>query len=94
MNIVKGIDTADAEILSDVKPVYDSNKKYTWTLQDQFVLSGDQFGIMLNAFRAILSTPEANQILMAKAGNDVIENIIAKAVAEGVVKEVIDSPKK
>jgi hypothetical protein len=93
MNIVKGMGDAEAEILKDEKPVYDPAKKYTWTLQDQFTLSGDQFGIMLNAFRAILSTPEANQILMAKAGNDVVETLIAKAVAEGVVKEIVEPVK-
>jgi hypothetical protein len=66
---------------------YDPNKKYSWTPQDQFMLSGGEFGLVLNAFRAVLNTKEASTILMANQANTVIEEILAKAVESGMVKE-------
>ena len=33
---------------------YDPNKRYTWTPNDKFELSGAEFGLILNAFRATL----------------------------------------
>lgn len=70
-----------------VTPTYDPNKKYSWTPQDQFALSGGEFGLILNAFRAVLNTKEASTILMANQANTVIEEILAKAVESGMVKE-------
>jgi hypothetical protein len=67
---------------------YDPNKKYTWKPEDQFVLTGDQFGLMLNSLRGILSTKEAGKILLADRANDELEAVIAKAVEAGVVKEI------
>jgi hypothetical protein len=70
-----------------VTPTYDPNKKYSWTPQDQFMLSGGEFGLILNAFRSVLNTKEAATILMANQANTVIEEILAKAVESGMVKE-------
>ena len=67
---------------------YDPNKRYTWKPEDQFVLTGEQFGLMLNSLRGILSTQEAGKILLADKANDELEAVIAKAVEAGVVKEV------
>ena len=69
-------------------PSYDPSKKYTWTPTDEFVLSGSEFGLILNALRSIISTPEASRILLAAEANDAIENIMAKSVEAGVVTEV------
>lgn len=66
---------------------YDPNKRYRWTPTDEFTVSGAEFGIVLNALRAILSTPEAQQILLAERANEIIENALAKAVESGKVKE-------
>lgn len=70
-----------------VKNSYNPNKKYTWTPDDQFTLNGGEFGVILNALRAILNTPEAAKILIANEANNVIEKSLAKAVESGVVKE-------
>jgi hypothetical protein len=66
---------------------YDPNKKWTWSPDSKFELSGEQFGIVLNAFRSILSTPEAQRILFIYHANNVVEDIIAKAVEKGVIVE-------
>lgn len=71
---------------------YDPNKRYTWTPQDKFELNGAEFGMILNAFRAILGTEEAAKILLANQANSAIENALAKAVEADVVKEAEEAP--
>jgi hypothetical protein len=73
---------------------YDPSKKYTWTPEDQFTLSGAEFGLVLNTLRAILNTPEAAKILLANQANEVVESTLAKAVESGVVKEVTEDGQK
>ena len=71
---------------------YDPNKKYTWTPDDSFIVSGAEFGILLNSLRAILSTQDAQRILLADKANNIIENALARAVENGVVKEAPEEP--
>ena len=73
---------------------YDPNKRYTWTPDDQFTISGAEFGLILNSLRATISTPEAARILLANEANQAIENALAKAVEADVVKEVVDQPEQ
>ena len=73
---------------------YDPNKKYSWTPDDSFIFSGAEFGILLNSFRAILSTQDAQRILLADKANDIVENALAKAVEAGIVKEAPDDNDK
>ena len=67
---------------------YDPSKRYSWTPEDRFELTGDQFGTTLNALRAIIGTPESRRILDLSKANDVFEEVIAKAVEDGVVLEI------
>lgn len=69
-------------------PKFDPNKKYTWNSEAQFVLNGQEFGMLLNSLRAVVSTKEAQTILLAKQAGDVLENTLALAVEAGVVVEV------
>jgi len=66
---------------------YDRNKAYKWTPNDEFLLSGAEFGTILNAFRAVLSTQEAQKIMMVERANEAIENVLARAVESGQVVE-------
>lgn len=70
--------------------VYDPNKKYKWNPEDKFEMSGAQFAEILNGFRTILSSPEAQIILRVQQANNAVEDIIAKAVEDDVVKEIKD----
>lgn len=82
------------EIVKDsietIEPVnsYDPNKKYGWTPEDQFVMSGQEFGIVLNALRSVLNTQEAARILLANEANKAVEGVLAKSVEAGIVKEI------
>lgn len=69
------------------KPTYDPNKKYSWTPETQFTLSGGEFGLILNAMRSVLSTREAAAILIANEANKILETSLANAVEAGIVKE-------
>lgn len=71
---------------------YDPSKRYTWTPEDKFELNGNEFGLILNAFRALLSTEEAGRILLANEANQVVERTLAKAVEADVVKEAPEAP--
>lgn len=67
---------------------YDPDKQYTWTNEATFELSGREFGLILNALRAILNTEQAAQILLAARANDAMEHIIAEYVEKDVIFEV------
>lgn len=66
---------------------YDPSKKYTWTPDDSFTLSGGEFGLILNALRAALNTEEAARILIANEANKIVEGALQRAVESGVAKE-------
>lgn len=72
---------------------YNPNSKYQWNKEDVFELSGEEFGILLNGFRAALNTPEAARILLIAEANKIMENIMAKAVEKDIVKEMIEENK-
>ena len=69
-------------------PKFDPNKKYTWDMKAQFVLEGGDFGMLLNAMRAVINTKEAQTILLAKQAGDVLEETLAAGVESGLVVEV------
>jgi uncharacterized glyoxalase superfamily protein PhnB len=69
-------------------PKFDPNKKYTWDMNAKFVLDGGDFGMILNALRAVINTKEAQTILLAKKAGDALEETLAAAVETGVVVEL------
>jgi hypothetical protein len=69
-------------------PKFDPNKKYTWNMDAKFVLDGRDFGMLLNAMRAVINTKEAQTILLAKQAGDVLEETLAAGVESGLVVEL------
>lgn len=67
---------------------YDPSKRYTWTPEDTFTLTGQQFGLILNTVRAYLSSEEAARFELMTQANEVIEKLMIEAVEADVVKEV------
>jgi hypothetical protein len=80
----------DQQPASEQTVTFDPNKKYIWGQDDLFIVSGGEFGVLLNAIRAIINTPESQRILLASKANDIVENALARAVENGVVKEAIE----
>jgi hypothetical protein len=67
---------------------YDPNKRYTWTPEDTFTLTGQQFGLFLNTVRAYLSSEEAARFQLMIQTNQVIEELMVKGVEADIIKEV------
>jgi hypothetical protein len=67
---------------------YDANKKYSWTPEDTFTLTGQQFGLILNMVRAYLSSEEAARFQLMIQTNQVIEELMIKGVESDIIKEV------
>ncbi len=57
---------------------YDPNKRYTWTPEDKFELTGQEFGLILNTIRSYLMSEDAARYNLMLQTNEVIENIMAK----------------
>ena len=75
------------EMPAQEAPKYDPNKKYTWSTDDMFVINGAEFGVILNSLRAQLATEEAARILLANRANNTVEQVLARSVEAGVIKE-------
>ena len=71
--------------------MYDKNKNYKWDTDSQFSFSGAEFGMILNTFRAILSTEQAAQILLVDRANSIMENKMNEYVENGIIKEAHES---
>ena len=67
---------------------YDPSKEYQWPNDDQIIISGRDFGLFLNTFRAILESDLAVPILMANRANIAIEAVMSKYIENGTIKEV------
>ena len=67
---------------------YDPAKRYTWTPEDTFTLTGQQFGLILNTVRAYLSSEEAARFQLMMQANEVIEKLMIQGVESDTVKEV------
>jgi len=67
---------------------YDPAKRYTWTPEDTFTLTGQQFGLILNTVRAYLSSEEAARFQLMMQANEVIEKLMIQGVEADIVKEV------
>jgi hypothetical protein len=87
MEVVQNEELTEATTATEL-PTFDPNKKYTWSTDQLFTISGSEFGIILNSLRATLSTEDAARILLAEKASLTIENALARAVENGSVVEV------
>lgn len=69
------------------KPTFDPNKKYTWPVDAEITLSGNEFGLIMNALRATISTKEAATIILAHKASEMIEDILVRTVESGIAVE-------
>ena len=69
-------------------PKFDPTKKYAWSPETTFTISGNDFGLLLNTLRSITSTKEAQTIILAHEAGDVLEKTLASGVESGIIVEV------
>ena len=62
------------------KPEFNPAKKYTWSKDAEFTISGSEFGLILNALRGVISTQEAQALFLANEAVGAIENVLGNAV--------------
>jgi hypothetical protein len=74
-------------------PKFDPNKKYTWAGDVSIVVSGAEFGAILNALRGVTSTQEAQALFLAAETADKVEGILARNVENGIIVEAPEVPK-
>jgi hypothetical protein len=69
---------------------YDPAKRYTWTPEDTFTISGQDFGLFLNTVRSYLSSEEAARFQLMIKANEVIEKLMIAGVESDMIKEVTE----
>ena len=60
---------------------------YSWNPDETFNISGREFGLILNTIRTILSTEQAQHILLANKTNEILEKIMEENVKSGKIIE-------
>ena len=68
-------------------PTFDPSKKYTWPIDATITLSGNEFGLIMNALRATISTKEAATIILAHKASEMIDDILVRTVESGIAVE-------
>lgn len=74
-------------------PKFDPTKKYAWSPETTFTISGNDFGLLLNTLRSITSTKEAQTILLAHDAGDALEKVLAHGIETGKIVEIPEAPK-
>ena len=69
------------------KPTFDPAKKYQWKADDKFEVTGMEFSVLLNSLRKILSTPEAQLVILSQQASSAAEEILSRAVERGIAVE-------
>ncbi len=77
-----------------VKPKFDPTKAYRWNNNDNFYLSGAEFGVILNTLRAMAGSEVAQVFRVLDKSLPVLDAVLAKGWELGIVKMVDDQPPK
>lgn len=69
-------------------PLYDPQKGYTWNPKDDFVLSGNEFGLLYQVVKTDVSAPGGVSTRDKMAAFNLLEDILKQAVEAGVATEI------
>ena len=94
-NIIMSEETQDLGVIdaNEQFPTFDPTKKYTWHTDAAITITGAEFGLILNALRAIVNTSEAQALFLAAEATDKIEGVLARNVTNGNIVEAPEAPK-
>jgi hypothetical protein len=67
---------------------YDPSKQYKWEESDEFAMNGNQFGLILNAFRNFLAKPECQEVMLMMKAEKEMTSLLAEGVESGVISEM------
>lgn len=65
---------------------YDPTKRYFWEKSQIFQFTGEEYAVLLNSIRSMLSTPEAQRIIGLYKAHEILDNILKNAVENDLVK--------
>jgi len=65
---------------------YDPTAKYGWEKSTPFTLNGNEFGLILNTFRQVLSSPESQKVLQLQNAANAMEGVLARNVESGAIE--------
>lgn len=69
---------------------YDPNKAYKWEPDQTFTITGKEFALLLNTLRSVISTPEAQNVLIADKAHSVLEKLLISGVEDGSIEEKVE----
>jgi len=78
----------EEESSATVVPTFDPSKKYQWTPETTFTMNGQEFAMMLNTLRGLLSTEFVQLILSTPAVSESMEKLLKEAVEDGRAFEI------
>lgn len=84
MQIIKDEEETQATVL----PTFDPSKKYQWTPETTFAMNGQEFAMILNTLRGLLSTEFVQLILSTPAVSEAMEKLLKEAVEDGRAVEI------
>lgn len=64
--------------MAEVKP----NVAYQWKEDEQFILTGKEYELIINTVNAVLSTPESQKILLLSRVNEILQSKLEQAIKE------------
>lgn len=75
-------------------PKYDPNIPYSWTPEDDFVLDGNEFGLIYQTLKTEASVPGGVSARQKVAAFELLEQILSHAVEVGVAKPLQENKVK
>jgi hypothetical protein len=66
---------------------FNPKANYKWKNDSMFILNGEEFLAVLNGLRMTLNTPEAKRLFTAMQAAEVAENVLIRAVKNGIAEE-------
>lgn len=76
----------DEEEVVNAIPQYDPEKQYTWSKDERFIVSGNDFGHLLHSVRTMVAASEH--------ASEIIEKLMTEGVANGQIIEMEPTPIK
>lgn len=70
-------------------PIYDPNKEYSWSPEDEFILDGNQFGLIFQALKTELWSPVGASAKQKFDAYLQLEEALRLAVKQGIAKEAL-----
>lgn len=66
-------------------PKFDPQKNYEWKAEDQFLINGNEFSILYNTMKRIVSEKK-----LVDASFEIVQNLLESGIESGVITETVE----